>query len=254
MNYYKVVLDNKVIDVLEDAVWIKLNRNGRVVICSPLEAVGVVSSDGTQKWNLAGTGGIEGSDFGTVSVMDITETEASELKTLLGLGGEVTNTPEGSEVEFPDDAQETEDPIVDGTLEEVKKRSIERLSAVCQQVIFDGFDVVLSDGSTKHFTLKVEDQLNLLSLSAMIATGATAIPYHASGELCEYYSAEDMTLIVSQATQFKTYHTSYFNSLKNWVESMGSIAEVGEVSYGDPVPAEFCSVVLTQLMQAQEVS
>lgn len=153
MNYYKVVLDNKVIDVLEDAVWIKLNRNGRVVICSPLEAVGVVSSDGTQKWNLAGTGGIEGSDFGTVSVMDITETEASELKTLLGLGGEVTNTPEGSEVEFPDDAQETEEPIVDGTLEEVKKRSIERLSAVCQQVIFDGFDVVLSDGNTKHFMM-----------------------------------------------------------------------------------------------------
>ena len=63
-----------------------------------------------------------------------------------------------------------------------------------------------------------------------------------------------MTLIVAQATQFKTYHTSYFNSLKNWVESMESIAEIGEVSYGDPVPAEFCSVVLTQLMQAQEVS
>lgn len=83
---------------------------------------------------------------------------------------------------------------------------------------------------------------------------STAIPYHASGELCEYYSAEDMTLIVSQTTQFKTYHTSYFNSLKNWVESMGSIAEVGEVFYGDPVPAEFCSVVLTQLMQTQEAS
>lgn len=254
MNYYKVILDNKVIDVLENAVWIKLNRNGRIVICSPMDAVGVVSSDGTQKWNLDGTAGIDGLDSGTVVVTDITETEAAELKTLLGLGGEITNTPAGSEVEFPEETQEPEEEITDGTLEEVKKRSIERLSAVCQQVIFDGFDVVLSDGNTKHFTLKVEDQLNLLSLSAMIATGATSIPYHASGELCEYYSAEDMTLIVTRATEFKTYHTSYFNSLKNWVGSMDSIAEVGDVAYGDPVPAEFCSVVLTQLMQAQEES
>ncbi len=94
----------------------------------------------------------------------------------------------------------------------------------------------------------------MLSLSTLLATGADAIPYHATDELCEYYSAEDMTLIITQATQFKTYHTSYYNSLKNWIESMDSIAEIGSVAYGDTIPPEFCSVVMNQLMQAQEAS
>lgn len=254
MNYYKIVLDNKVVDVLEGASWVKLSRRGRIVLCEPAEALGVVSSDGKTTWNLDGTPGLTGYDYESVTVTDITETEATELKTLLGLGGEVTNTPSGSEVEFPEEPEVPDEPITDGTLEEVKKRSLERLSAICQQIIFDGFDATLTDGQVKHFTLKVEDQLNLLSLSTLLATGAEAIPYHAAGELCEYYSPEDMTLIITQATQFKTYHTSYYNSLKNWVESMDSIAEIGSVAYGDTIPSEFCSVVFNQLVQAQEVS
>lgn len=253
MNYYKVVLDNKVIDVLEDASWVKLNRRGRIVLCEPAEALGVVSSDGKTTWNLDSTSGLAGFDYSPVTVVDITEEEATELKTLLGLGGEVTNTPSGSEVEFPSEPETPDEPITDGTLEEVKKRCLEKLSSVCQQTIFDGFDVTLSNGEEKHFTLKVEDQLNLLSLSTLLATGVESIPYHADGELCEYYSAADMTLIMTQATQFKTYHTSYYNSLKNWVESMNSIAEVGSVAYGDAIPSEFCSVVLNQLVLAQEV-
>lgn len=254
MNYYKIVLGDKVVDVLEGASWVKLNRRGRIVLCDPSEALGVVSSDGKTTWSLTGTGGLTGFNYESVTVTDITETEATELKTLLGLGGEVTNTPSGSEVEFPEETETSDELNTDGTLEEVKKRSLERLSAVCQQVIFDGFDVALSNGEVKHFALKVEDQLNLLSLSTLLATGVDSIPYHADGELCEYYTAEDMTLIITKATQFKTYHTSYYNSLKNWVESMGTIAEVGSVAYGDVVPTEFCSVVLNQLTQAQEAS
>lgn len=146
-----------------------------------------------------------------------------------------------------------DEPIIDGTLAEVKKRSLEKLSAVCQQTIFEGFDAELSDGRVKHFTLKVEDQLNLLTLSTLLTSGTESVPYHADDELCEYYSAADMTLIIAQAMEFKTYHTSYYNSLKNWVESMKSITEVGSVAYGDEIPSEFCSVVLHQLAQAQEM-
>ena len=254
MNHYKIVLGDKVVDVLEGESWVKLSRRGRIVLCGAAEAAGVVSSDGKTIYSLNGTAGLTGHNFDSVTVTDITENEAAELKTLLGLGGEVINKPGGTEVDFPDEPETPEEPIVDETLEEVRKRSLERLSAVCQQVIFDGFDVTLSNGDVKHFTLRVEDQLNLLSLSTLLAAGAESIPYHAADELCEYYSAEDMTLIIAQATKFKTYHTSYYNSLKNWVESMNSIAAIGAVAYGDVVPTEFCSVVLNQLMQAQETS
>lgn len=253
MNYYKVVLGDKVIDVLEDPVWVRRSPRGRIVICGADDALGVVSSNSETVWHIAGTDALDDA-MENVKVVDIEEREAKELQTLLGLGGDVTDTDTGIHTEFPEEPKEPEEPITDGTLEEVKKRSLERLSDICQQVIFDGFDVTLSNGEVKHFTLKVEDQLNLLSLSTLLATGADAIPYHATDELCEYYSAEDMTLIITQATQFKTYHTSYYNSLKNWVESMDSIAEIGSVAYGDAIPPEFCSVVMNQLMQAQEAS
>ena len=150
----------------------------------------------------------------------IEEHEAKELQTLLGLGGDVTDTDTGAQAEFPEEPKEPEEIPEDTTLAEVKRICEERLSDACQQVIFNGVDVEMSDGTTKHFTLKVEDQLNLLSLTAMASSGAQAIPYHAEGELCVYYSAEDISRIAAAATQFKTYHISYFNSLKNWIESM----------------------------------
>ena len=55
--------------------------------------------------------------------------------------------------------------------------------------------------------------------------------------------------ITETATAFKTYHTSYYNSLKNWVLSMKTIAEVGAVKYGDPIPAEYCSDVLIGMIE-----
>ena len=122
------------------------------------------------------------------------------------------------------------------------------MSAMCQDVICTGIDVELSDGSVQHFTLEIEDQLNLITLSSMVAAGETMIPYHASDKLCVFYSAEDITRIITAATAFKTFHTSYFNSLKNWIMSVGSIAEMSEIQYGDTIPEEYCSDVLKQLM------
>lgn len=82
----------------------------------------------------------------------------------------------------------------------------------------------------------------------MIAQGATSIPYHAKDELCKFYSAEDIALIIETATQFKTYHTSYFNSLKNYINSMATIEEIGAVEYGINIPAEYQSDVLKELV------
>lgn len=253
MNYYKVVLDDKVIDVLESPVWIRRNPRGRIVICGIGDALGVVSSNAETIWHIAGTDPL-GEALDNVKVIDIEEQEAKELQTLLGLGGEVTDTDTGIQTEFPEEPEEPEEVPKDATLAEVKRICAERLSAVCQQVIFDGVDVEMSDGSIKHFTLKVEDQLNLLSLATMAASGAQEIPYHAEGELCVFYSIEDINRIIAAATQFKTYHISYYNSLKNWIESMDDIAQIGSVAYGDPVPPKYCSVVLTELNQAAQAS
>lgn len=250
MSFYKIVVQDKVVDVLDYAVWVKEDARERLVITNADDAQGIVSSDGETVWHIEGTPVMPGHIFEDASAIDIGEDEWKELKTLLDLGGDVTNNGNGADVEFPEESDEPEEIPEDATLAEVKRICLQRLSDDCQRVIFNGFDVAMSDGFVKHFSLKIEDQLNLLSLSALVANGESQIPYHADGELCSYYSAEDMMIVIEAATRFKTYHASYYNSLKNWVESMTSIADVGAVIYGEPVPDEFCSVVLSELNQA----
>lgn len=122
------------------------------------------------------------------------------------------------------------------------------MSATCNKIITNGFDAILSDGENHHFSLTIQDQLNLITLSSMVAAGETIIPYHADGELCKGYSVEDITTIINTATSFKTYHVTYFNSLKVYIDSMNDINEVNNVVYGIDIPEEYQSDVLKQLL------
>lgn len=241
MSYYKFISEGNIIDAVEYPVWIKQDSRGRIVRCDVTEAVGVLSSDMSSVLHIAGAKEFNGGTFEEISVADITADEYEELKVLLNLGASV---PDNGNVEWVEEELEPDEPAQDATLAEVKMRYLEKLSNDCQQTIYRGVDVELSDGTTRHFALEIEDQLNLLTLSTLIANGETMLPYHASDELCAYYSAEDILTITQAATEYKTYHTTYYNSLKNWIMSMESIADVGAVKYGDPVPSECCSDIL----------
>lgn len=248
MNYYKFISGGNIIDSLDNPVWVKEDKRGNIVRCDIKEAMGVLSSDMSTVLHISGAKEFSEDVYTEIAVADITADEYEEIKVLLGLGAEV---PDGEgDVEWKDEETHPEEIPEDATLTEVKTRCLEKLSADCQNTIYGGVDVQLTDGSVRHFDLQIEDQLNLLTLSTLIASGSTTIPYHASDELCTYYSAEDIMKITETATTFKTYHTSYFNSLKNWVMSMKTVAEVGAVKYGDIIPAEYCSSVLIGMVDS----
>lgn len=130
------------------------------------------------------------------------------------------------------------------TLDYLKKVKIDEMSMICNKTITDGFDIILSDGKSYHFSMTIQDQINLISLSSLLAAGETVIPYHADGELCRGYSAEDISLVITEATNFKTYHVTYFNSLKAYIESMNNMEEVEVVSYGIDIPIDYQSDIL----------
>jgi len=178
-----------------------------------------------------------------VDVISIEESEYNTLKDAIDTGEEIV-------VEQPQEPepQEIEVQEPDVTVEFVRSRKIAELSNMCNSVIENGFDVELSDGDTYHFSLTTQDQLNLITLSTMVASGETAIPYHADGELCKFYSATDVTTIINTATYFKTYHVSYFNALKAYVESMDDMTSIGNIEYGDEIPVEHQSDVLKVLL------
>ena len=173
-----------------------------------------------------------------VEVVPIEENEYSIFK----------QADESDNILIEEDEVEVTTAVADDTLEALIAAKISEMSTTCRLAITDGFSVVLSDGEKHHFSLTTQDQLNLMGVMAMVAAGETSIPYHADGELFCYYAAEDIITINTAATEHKTYHTVYFNSLKSYIKSLGSVSEIADITYGVDVPEEFRSEVLNDCM------
>lgn len=43
------------------------------------------------------------------------------------------------------------------------------------------------------------------------------LEYHADGQPCRYYTAEDMQIITSTAMAYVSYHTTYCNAVNMWI-------------------------------------
>lgn len=127
------------------------------------------------------------------------------------------------------------------------KRS--EISQICNATICAGVDVTLSDGSVEHFAMTDEDQLNLFGKQAQLASGADQVEYHSDGEACRFYSAADASLIITAAMTFKTYHTTYTNSMFQWIKALKKASTIAAVNYGDAIPVKYQSDVLKVLLQ-----
>lgn len=139
------------------------------------------------------------------------------------------------------------DPIDEITLEYVRAAKINQMSRTCNQTIEAGFDLELRE-EIHHFSLDTQDQLNLISLSAMAQT-QELIPYHADGEACIFYTAAEINSIIAAATKFKIYHTTYYNALKGYINSLETIEDIAAITYGTPIPEEYQTDVLKALYE-----
>lgn len=181
-------------------------------------------------------------------IIEITEEEYNYINDTIDKGEEVVIPNEDDTT--PAESIPDEDENVTITVSYMKQLKINEMSRYCEDIITKGCDVLLSDGKLHHFSLSIQDQLNLISLSTMLATGMTEVPYHADNELCKNYSPEDITSIINTATAFKTYHITYFNSLKAYINSLKSIKTVSNVEYGMDIPDKYQSEVLVTLLSA----
>lgn len=133
--------------------------------------------------------------------------------------------------------------LIEPDLDEVKADKLKEISDICEQTIYNGIDVTLSDGNTKHFSLKTEDQINLNGLLSQINLGnikpENGVPYHADGEMCSLFSIADFTLIANNAMAFILQQTTYCNHLMSYVKSLENINDVRTVVYGQVLTGEF---------------
>lgn len=137
------------------------------------------------------------------------------------------------------------------TLDEIKAMKLQEIGWNCEQTIYEGVDVVLP-GGTEHFSLTEKDQINLFGKQAQMAAGAERFEYHQDGHPCRYYTKEEMQIIVEMALSFVTYHTTYCNALNIWVTALEDADAVKAVTYGCPVPEEYQSEVLKDILAKME--
>lgn len=127
---------------------------------------------------------------------------------------------------------ENKPPEVSLYLKRTREEKIDELCSSCQQKIIDGCDISLSIG-TQHFKFTAEDQLNISRLMNNLQINRTnKVIYHSTGNRVQYYSAADFTRIYDEMNKHITYHTTYFNLLKNCINNMYNPLEIKEISYG----------------------
>lgn len=141
------------------------------------------------------------------------------------------------------------------TLEEVQEMKVAEMEAVKQQLICAGFEVVLVDGTTEHFTLTTEEQIELSALQQKVKDGVPQLPWHIEDESehCKFYDNADMALIVEAAFAHKSWHRTYFQDLRIYIRSLDSKEAVEAVTYGMEIPEGYRSEPLKAMMAAQNV-
>lgn len=81
--YYKVLKNNKVIDVLDRLTFVKYQKkHGIMIACDKSEAQAIISSDGEYIWHVYGLYGIPVDGYDTVDLVEIDKYEYKQLKVL----------------------------------------------------------------------------------------------------------------------------------------------------------------------------
>ena len=221
---YKIIQNDKVIDVVKYPRFISFLPMGHIAITDKTQAKGIVGSDNQTVYSFQPRSG-----YSAVSIEEINMEELERLQGLLGSDQEVS-------------ADES-------ALATAKRDTIKRLSNLCKSKITSGFSVVLSDGETYDFKLTTEDQLNLMSIEGQLNAGAETFIYHATNQPCKFFSREDMTKIIATFKRHTLYHTTYFNVVKQYINSLVDIEKVNRFTYGTDVSETAKDVIIKQILK-----
>lgn len=83
--YYKVLKDNKVIDVLDHLSFVKYQEKHNIMVsCVKEEAQAILSSDGEYVWHIYGLYNLPVDGYDTVEIQEINQYEYNQLKILNG--------------------------------------------------------------------------------------------------------------------------------------------------------------------------
>jgi len=139
--------------------------------------------------------------------------------------------------------------ITENDISDVKDAKISEMSIACNSTIVGGFDIKLSDGNTYHFSLEMTDQTMISKLNDKAVAGETFLPWHWDNGSCKIFSADDIKAINAAMENLITFQITYFNSLRDYINSMTEIEDIMDITYGTEIPTDYQSEVLKLLYQ-----
>jgi hypothetical protein len=222
---YKIIQDNKVIDVIKHPKFVKFLSSGHMAMTDKNSAQGIVGSDNETVYSFVP---IKIRNLAVVKAVEINETEFNRLSSLLNSGKEVC----------ADEA----------ALVKAKLEKLRALSDNCKNKIIAGFTIELSAGE-QSFKLTTEDQLNLMQLENQLSSGESYFIYHATNQPCRIYTKEDILKIVKAFRKHVLYHTTYYNVAKQYITSLTDIEKINLFSYGMDVSEVVEDQVLKQVLK-----
>jgi hypothetical protein len=224
---YKIIYDGQVIDVVRNPSFLRFLSSGHIAITDKSSAQGIVGSDTTTIYSFTP---VSDTNILTVSIESITSKEFNRLQSLLNSEQKIS--------------------VAQRELLKAKEAKIKVLSDFCKVKIIDGFTVSLSDHKNYHFKLTAEDQLNLLNLENQLNAGVETFIYHATGLPCQIFMRDDMRKIINAFRKHVLYHTTYFNSAKQYINSLDSLNDIENFAYGMNITGAVTDPTIRQILIA----
>ena len=223
---YKIIKDNKVLDIVRYPDFIRFLPTGIVVRTAEDIAQGIVGSDNQTFYSFEP---VDDKTIQVVTIEKISEEEFNRLSSLLNSNQVVI-------------ADET-------VLKQAREEKIRKLSETCRNTITDGFSLRLQDGNKYSFKLTAEDQLNLLNLENQLSTGEKTFVYHATGLPCQVFIREDIQKIIKAYRKHILYHTTYFNTAKQYINTLNDLAKIKSFTYGMKISGSIKDPTLRQILR-----
>ena len=117
-------------------------------------------------------------------------------------------------------------------VEQVREAKRQEIGLACSAAIYAGIDV-----GESHYSLTVHDQTEIMAQYATVKEGAAAVPYHADGELCRMYTADEFAALAQAATGHVFYHRTYCNHMNAWIRR-ADLEELPTIVYGAKLPED----------------
>ena len=205
MKYFKIIKDNEFIGIGTTRDMRKFQKKHNVLLmCDENEAQYIQC--GEDLYHALWMEAVDGS-FVTADVIRIEEDEYNCLLSAI---------ESNEEIKFADEPVVEYEPVIDEveelTIDYIRSAKLAELKYECNKVISEGFDMELGDGATRHFTLSVDDQINLLT---------------------QAYFDENMQAVIVVMNNFKVKHMNHMKELEEYVNSLSTIEEISKVHYNN---------------------